>query len=262
MGPRVKIVAAVYGFFIRVSTGVPESAILTLSMRRWDVKQWFRVEPAERPWVLLMSGASFFLTAANVLLWILLQTLLIKRAGVEWFPAFYIISSFAILLGAWLSSRLFARLRSNAQSLVFGSAALLGSIAVALTQHLITDQSSIGVVLAYLGAGLVVNSACLVVANDKLSVLAGDVFNTEQLQRVQPMITSVAVVSSALAGVVLAGFSESVPAAALFSLVAVFILLALPFLTVSRSSQQPPRSSPRPHHRKACVLDCATCSPM
>jgi HEAT repeat protein len=171
----------------------------------------------------------FFLTAANILFWILLQTLLIKRAGVEWFPVFYVMSSVAILFGAWLSSRVLRRLRSNTQGLIFTIAAFVGAAAIAATQGWIGTQTPVAIVLGYLGIGLVTNSAFLLVANDRLNVVAADAFNTEQFQRIQPMVTSVSVVSSCVAGVLLAGISESVSPTWLFSLVALFILLALPF---------------------------------
>ncbi|MFA6603946.1 MAG: hypothetical protein WCT10_03865 [Patescibacteria group bacterium] len=198
-------------------------------MRLFRFRDQFRIETAERPWITLFAGNTFILTAANLTLWTLLEAFLIKRAGVEYLPIFFIMSSVAIFIGSWLALGPLRQLRPFTQVSIFFAFAFAGSILLAVGEGFVEKTSEPLAALVFVGVGLVVNSAGVITASVKQGVVTAQAFNLEQMRRFQPLLSSVDTVSSIAAGAILAGLSELLPPAALFLIVSFFLGLGLVF---------------------------------
>lgn len=197
---------------------------------------WFRVESTERPLFFLLAGAVFFLTAANTLLFNLLQAFLIKRAGVDYLPYFYICSSAAIFIGSWVTLRPLKSWKPTRQGTAYVLAALAGAAFLAATQHLFSRDSGLIAAFLFVSIGLLVNSAAIIGTLEKISVVTSDAYNSEQQRRLTPLLTSVATVSGLGAGLLQAVISRSVGSGFLFAIVAGFLVPAAWFMYRLRRS--------------------------
>ncbi|MFH1621027.1 MAG: HEAT repeat domain-containing protein [Patescibacteria group bacterium] len=210
-----------------------------------NVRQWFRIEESERSWLLMLSGGVFFLSGANVFLWSLLQSMLVKRSGVEFLPYFYIFSSVSLVIGGWISMKWLRRWRSLEQSLLFAFTAFFGVLILALGQQFFSVRSGPIPMFVFVAFGLLVNGVAMVGALDKLYIMAAELFNIEQLQRMQPLLESIMAVSTFIAGLVLGILAEKVSSTTLFLLVVVAVAVTAPFYAALRKEmgKQEPSAS-------------------
>jgi len=172
--------------------------------------KWFRIESEEKPLIFLLSAGTFFLTAANTLLFNLLQAFLIKRAGVGYLPYFYVGSSLAIFIGSWVTLVPLRAWKPARQGAAYAVFALAGASLLAATQHLFSAGSGIVTTFIFVLFGLLVNSAAIIGVVDKLTVITNDTFNSEQQLRLTPLLTSVSTLSALIAGLFQAVLTERV----------------------------------------------------
>lgn len=203
------------------------------------VKNLFRIERGEIAWVAWLSAAIFFLSVGSVMLGSLLQALVIKRAGVQFLPYLHIFTAVISIFGAWLTLTVLRKWRALSQSTLFAFAGVGGAFLLALTQGVITNESGVVTVLAFVAFGILVATLSISNAASKLGVAVSDIFNYEQMQRLEPLIASVATLSVLVGGLVLAGLSERISSTALYMMVAFIFALTVPcYLVLQRMARK------------------------
>ncbi|MFH1145665.1 MAG: HEAT repeat domain-containing protein [bacterium] len=195
----------------------------------YRLSAWFAMSQEERSWMWPLSASLFFLTVANLIIWTVLQTFVMKRLGVSYLPYFYIASSLAILAGAWFAG-VIKRKHPVAQTAIFTFGAGLGALLLFFWQLGLVGDESFYALGAFTVFGLLVNSAALGVALSKLSITGTYVFNGEQVQRLSPVLSTTATVAGLAAGVLLGWASEAVDPSVWYIISALFIFLSLPWL--------------------------------
>lgn len=191
--------------------------------------RWFRIEATERGWISGYAGAIFFVAAACIVSWNLLQALVIKRAGVAWLPPFFFLSSFALYAGSWIMIRLLKNLRSMHQSMTLLIIALPLSLLFAVAQQFFTPGAPPIIVVPFMVLGLFISSGLLYVGWHKFHSSAADILNVEQMQRLEPLLVSTGGVSTFAASLLVAGISQKVSGIVLFLLIPALLICALPF---------------------------------
>jgi HEAT repeat protein len=192
------------------------------------------MDARERSWVVLISASLFFLLVGAVLYNTIVQTVVIKRAGVQYAPILNVVGAIATLAGSWLGLGPLRRRPAMWQTLFYAGVTFFGAAALGLA-YLRLGQGSLAGVLAFGALGVAVSAFGAGGAIARLNNAQTDVFDVAAIQRVDPIMTSVAVGAILLAGGALAAFSEAVPTGAFFALAAVLIAAAMPFILLMRA---------------------------
>lgn len=200
------------------------SEITNIEIRNF-VGKIFNVREGEGKKIFLLWVPLFSTVIANYLLWNVLQTLFIKRIGIDSYPLFLFISSLAILAGSLLYTQMIAKFRKVTVMQTFNIVSVLIIVGSWFAlQNNGTQISTTNLLLIFI-IGLIGNSAFLVSVATQIWGIVNDVFTASQGKRLFPLIGVAGTVGGISAGAVLQWIVPLTGVENMLLVAAIFILV-------------------------------------
>ncbi len=192
------------------------------------LSQMFNVRKDERRSVASLGGATFMLAGASIMLYGLLQALALDRYGPRGVIAILSIVAVSLLAGVWTLDRFFRRYRPLAQAAILAGAGTAATVLLALLRAF-TPETGAGsaAVMLVLAIGAVAFGAFFSVATDRLKAAAGEMFDFEQIQRIDPLMSASLAAGLFAGGVFMALASGTLPPVLRFAAIPVAAFLGL-----------------------------------